>query len=351
MKQKRVAVVGAGLTGLCCAEQLTNTGFEVTIYDKSNHVGGRTARKVIDNESVDNGAQYFTARNPKFVQRVSEWCSLGIVAEWSAKIGMFENGEWLSSPDKQTRWVGLPTMDSIANHLLQTVETKCGVTLNNKHLVTKVTSDAGGWFLDFKEHETSSKFDCVIIAVPAEQALAIIPDIESQRLETKYNCVHAPCWSVQLAFDKPLTLAFDGVFCHHPIFRWISYDSSKPGRSHSLHHYIIHMSQEWSIKNLERTRQEIITMIIEALNDCLNIDAKPIYSGAHRWRYAIPHEHYKSDGEGLLLDANLVVTGDWARGGRLENAFLSGIEAADLVIGQLLNKPTRTESNDFLTPC
>ena len=48
MKQKKIAIVGAGITGLSCAEQLTKAGFEVTIYDKSNHVGGRTSRKVIE---------------------------------------------------------------------------------------------------------------------------------------------------------------------------------------------------------------------------------------------------------------------------------------------------------------
>ncbi len=351
MKQKKIAIVGAGITGLSCAEQLTKAGFEVTIYDKSNHVGGRTSRKVIERESIDNGAQYFTARNPKFVQRVSEWIKLGIVAEWSANIGVFEKGGWFASPDKQTRWVGLPTMDSIANYLSQTVETQYGAKLNNKHLVTKVRREAGGWFLDFNEHENSNKFDCIIFTVPAEQVIAMMPDTESHRLKTKLNHVHAPCWSVRLAFDKPLPLIFDGVFCRHPMFRWISYDSSKPGRSHSLHHYIIHMTQDWSIQNLEKSEQDIVAMCIEALNDCLNIYAKPRYSGAHRWRYAIPHEHFKSDGRGIFLDNNLMVTGDWARGGRLENAFLSGIEAADLVIGQLLNNPTRAGSNDFLTPC
>ena len=50
-----VVIIGAGVGGLSTATLLVNDGFPVSIYEKSEHVGGRTASMKFRNHILDNG--------------------------------------------------------------------------------------------------------------------------------------------------------------------------------------------------------------------------------------------------------------------------------------------------------
>lgn len=52
---KNVLIVGAGVSGLSIGPLLSNKGINVTIYEKMNKVGGRTASSVFRNHILDNG--------------------------------------------------------------------------------------------------------------------------------------------------------------------------------------------------------------------------------------------------------------------------------------------------------
>ena len=49
LKQKRVAVIGAGIAGLSAGHELKKAGLEVTVFEKNNYPGGRMST---DNSSV-----------------------------------------------------------------------------------------------------------------------------------------------------------------------------------------------------------------------------------------------------------------------------------------------------------
>ena len=77
-----VLILGAGISGLCCAGDLTQAGLRVTVIDKGRGIGGRFANRRIGEATFDHGAQYFTARDPRFQQFVAEWEKQGLVREW-----------------------------------------------------------------------------------------------------------------------------------------------------------------------------------------------------------------------------------------------------------------------------
>ena len=52
-----VAVVGAGLAGLCCARELTARGLDVTLLEASDGVGGRVRTDELDGFLLDRGFQ------------------------------------------------------------------------------------------------------------------------------------------------------------------------------------------------------------------------------------------------------------------------------------------------------
>jgi oxygen-dependent protoporphyrinogen oxidase len=58
MTKKRIAVVGAGISGLTCAYELQKAGFDVTVFEKRDFVGGRMSTRTKDGLPFDLGANH-----------------------------------------------------------------------------------------------------------------------------------------------------------------------------------------------------------------------------------------------------------------------------------------------------
>jgi predicted NAD/FAD-dependent oxidoreductase len=61
-----VAVIGAGLSGLSCAQALQASGLKVRVFERSSAVGGRCATQLWQGHLVDTGVQHFTAQSGDF---------------------------------------------------------------------------------------------------------------------------------------------------------------------------------------------------------------------------------------------------------------------------------------------
>jgi renalase len=61
-----VAIIGAGLSGLSCAQVLQAAGIAVRVFESSGVVGGRCATQLWQGHLVDLGVQYFTAQSGEF---------------------------------------------------------------------------------------------------------------------------------------------------------------------------------------------------------------------------------------------------------------------------------------------
>jgi len=54
----RIAIVGAGVSGLVCGRTLASQGHQVVVFEKSRGVGGRATTRLLHGCVVDHGAQY-----------------------------------------------------------------------------------------------------------------------------------------------------------------------------------------------------------------------------------------------------------------------------------------------------
>ena len=74
----RVAVVGAGITGLAAGYEAANAGAEVVVYEAAERAGGRILTTELAGQPVDEGADAFLARVPWATDLCQE---LGLAAE------------------------------------------------------------------------------------------------------------------------------------------------------------------------------------------------------------------------------------------------------------------------------
>lgn len=163
-----IAIIGAGIAGLSAANALHNAGYAVHLFEKSRGSGGRMSSKRSDAGALDLGAQYFTARDRRFVDEVQQWQANGWAAEWSPHLYNHKNGQLTPSPDEQIRWVGQPRMSAITRGLLG------DLPVNFSCRITDLIRGEKHWLLQDADESTYGPFSHVIVATPAPQATALL---------------------------------------------------------------------------------------------------------------------------------------------------------------------------------
>ena len=338
-----VAVIGAGMSGLFAARTLQDHGLAVTVFEKSRGVGGRmSTRRIEGGTTFDHGAQYFTARDPRFISNVDSWIEQGIVGQWpdpkmgnDQKIVVLEKGTIKSESDSDQRYVAVPRMNSICKHLAH------GLNIQTQTRITKVLASAdevGGVEL-FDEAENSlGQFDRLIISAPTSQTAELLtnfPALAKPIAKIEMN----PCWATMVAFEKPITDQWVGAFLHDSILSWAARNSTKPGRNHDVEHLVIHAIPEWTDQHWEHEPTEVAKMMLAEFWKVAGIEpASPVHLQSHRWKYAIAVE--PSHDRCFADKASVVVAcGDWASGSRVEGAFLSGMAAAERILATLSTSP------------
>ncbi|MFJ9991591.1 NAD(P)/FAD-dependent oxidoreductase [Pseudomonas putida] len=323
-----IAIIGAGIAGLSAAQALQKAGQNVHLFDKGHGSGGRMASKRSDAGALDLGAQYFTARDRRFVEQVQQWVAAGWVEQWKPQLYNYRDGELTPSPDEQTRWVGVPRMSAITRGLLK------DVTVNFGCRIAEVFRGKQYWHLQDTEGCSHGPFSQVVIAVPAPQAtplLAATPKLAAVAAGVQME----PTWAIALGFQAPLDTPMQGCFVQDNPLDWLARNRSKPGRDEHLDTWVLHATSHWSRQHLDLPREEVIEQLWGEFAELVGcVVPAPTFALAHRWLYARPVGNHEW---GTLADADqgLYACGDWCLSGRVEGAWLSGQEAARRLLEHL----------------
>ncbi|SNX28084.1 hypothetical protein SAMN06295945_0404 [Polynucleobacter meluiroseus] len=319
-KLPNIAVIGAGIAGLSCAAKLKEFGYAVEIFDKSRGTSGRMSTRRGEGWAADHGAQYFTARDPRFIKEVERWIQAEVLSLWQPHLKVYEEGHWRDSGSQDKRYVGIPEMTSPGKYIASNLSVRLNTTIN------QIERRADGWHIHSAESgEIPAIYDYVLIAVPAPQAEALAAS-HDQRIKNLAQSVHMQaCWTVMARFEKKMDLPYDAAFINHERLSWICRNNSKPERV-GLESWVIHATPQWSQKNVELTAEEATAELLRSAKS-IGFDCQGAQTSAQRWRYASgsldpsPVCH-------LSIEAHLGLCGDWLNGGRVEGAWLSGLELA-----------------------
>jgi photolyase PhrII len=335
----RVAVIGAGMAGAIAARSLSDFGLPVTIYEKSRGVGGRMATRRSEFGEFDHGAQYFTARHPDFRRYLESWIARGIAEPWEGSIVHYDHPGDPQPASAIPRYVGVPTMTSLARHLTS------GLELQLETTIAQIQPRQDRFELLDADRQVLADVDRVVLSLPAPQTANLLQHdlLLARRLEAFSM---QPCWCLMVALPEDLPVGWDGAFINRGPIRWLARNGTKPGRPASPECLVVHASPEWSNHHLESEKPQIASLLLDALWEVLQLPRQsPLAVDVHRWRYSIATTpaHQRAFGN---AGWTLVACGDWAGGSKVEGAFLSGCAAAGRILGSLapLNPPSRQRS-------
>lgn len=346
-----MAVVGAGLAGLACARSLADRGVEVALFDKGRSVGGRLATRRIPPHTFDLGAQYFTVRDELFQNRVRSWLEQGVCAPWRGRIVALDgSGDAPRPVEPIERFVGTPDMSALARHLAENLGVNTGQrveriertegALRLRGTRAKAGTTLGPAAPGALAPDDLGAFGCVVLCLPANQAVALLEPVSPRLAQEARAVAFEPCFALGLlagAEDEALrALDLDGAFVgreNEPsasLLSWVARDSSKPGRP-AGERWVLHASAAWSRASFDAPEEAVTQAMVAEFSRLFGLGRlRPELTFLRRWAAARAQSPLD---RGALFDdvARVGLGGDWASGGRIEGAFLSGLALADLV--------------------
>lgn len=321
-KTPKLAVIGAGIAGLNLANMLSDIA-AVTVFEKSDKLGGRIATHTDEGFTFDHGAQFFTAKTPVFKSFVQSLQAAGVIARWDADFAEVER----VNVTAQRRWdasyphyVGSPSMNAIGQYMAKNLDVRF-----NQH-AESVQRDQGLWLIKSTNAEVLGEFDWVVFAIPAQQGYALLPD-NCQFKADLQEVVMQPCFALMLGYASPKLHVWDAAIVSESILSWISINSTKPNRPAAFS--LVTMSKnEWAHENFHEDDSFIINAMLNELTQVMGQTmGDSSYLKLKRWKYA---NAARRPQQMTLLDTTLQLAscGDWCKIGRIESAFLSSLDLA-----------------------
>lgn len=322
----RIAIIGAGISGLTMAKQLNDVA-EVVVFEKARGVGGRLSTRYAEPFSFDHGAPFFTARSNAFKQFLAPYLACGLVQEWTGKVITLDPKKKVS--DRiwfEPHYVPVPTMNSLCKALIDNIP-----IMLNCEIVPIQNKTTHGWHLMDKTGQSYGPFDWVISTAPSPQTRILFEKITSQdSIANHYN--YSSCYSLMLGFQRPWNQSWIAAKIENSPLEWLSIDSSKPHRDKTLTALVIHSSHVWTELHLNEDRAEIEHFLRNELQSLLKLNVSdPSYSSLHYWRYALVNKALEETNKSPYFidqERQIASVGDSFDSSRVEDAWLNAQELA-----------------------
>ena len=292
----RVAIVGGGIAGACCASLLSNSfksRVDVVVFDQGRRgPGGRASHRAVKDGVVvgddlvdklalhfDHGLQFFRADSAAMQDLVAGWVAKGFAAEWKGRFGYAGKGSegagFFGLPSrKEPVYAGVGGTHSLVRSVLKEAK---GVKVNRGVRCAGLRKlEDGQWELlgvhgkaayhDSAEsvasaagHESLGRFDYVVLTDISSsfggwhRASAGVPEAFAKRVR---NRVRVPLFSAMVAFEESLGLPLDGITFGGEDGLWFAARTqSKPGldTEHCAECWTCISTPEFAVKEISST--------------------------------------------------------------------------------------------------
>lgn len=312
MSHPDYVIIGAGISGLLLARRLQEAGASVVVLEKSRGYGGRLATKRVGEAVFDQGAQFFTARDPEFAAQAEAWRAAGLVTDWPGA--------------GQARFVGWPAMTAVPKALAD------GLDIRREHKVTTARRLADrSWELAI-ENQPSVRAGRLLLTSPVPQSLALLAagavPLPAAVHGALSRLTYHPCLALLVLLAGPSAVPPEGIaFSTGPV-RWLA-DNVRKGIAQNVPAAVtIHAAPDFSEENYGRSEAEIAALLLPVVAPWLG--APVVSATLHRWKFSEPKTTHPERCV-WLPELGLGFAGDAFGGPRVEGAALSGLALAAAV--------------------
>ena len=330
----KLAIVGTGMSGLACADGL-GQHFEISLFDKSHGLSGRMSTRRGETHAFDHGAQYFCAKTELFASWLKPFEGDGHLQPWTPRhVNFGADGSRRTHSGGSSKLVFVSGMSAIGKVLLAD---RPDWKLYLDCMVDLVTGNAGKIFLHCGA-ERFGPFSHVVLAMPPQQVQALVaPNIAFA--DALKGTQMIGCHSLMLGYcdQEAPDMDWDCAHFEDEILGFSAVNSTKPGRGSGFA-IVVQTKHQWSEAHIENNLDTVGSIMKKRFDEITGIktDASG-YNRVHRWRYASTQSTAASEASPYLLDEamGLSAVGDWCRGSKVEDAFLSGSALASQLVSQL----------------
>lgn len=324
----RVAVIGAGMAGLGAARTLHRAGVSVVVFEKSKGFGGRVATRRVDDYVFDHGATIITPRNTILEQVILKELAQDDLVLIDKPIFMHADGR-VTPVDPESprlnRYVYRFGINTLGKLLAGDMEVRLETP------VDKLSFDGPHYIVN------GESFSHVILTAPLPQSQELLSTIKDRRQFTgaQYRQCLSVMFGVEEVVDKPYHALLDPN--QSQPLTWVSLESVKvPGSRapEGCSAIVAQMSARYSRYSFERMDDDVVAETWLDVKRLLGIKvAQPVVREVKRWRYShaantVSFESVNKRGERLLL------AGDGIAGARTHQAYQSGVQAAEFLLGE-----------------
>ncbi len=338
-----IAIIGAGISGLAAAHVLLDTGYAVTIFEKSRGVGGRVATRKRAGFIYDHGAQYIRQGHPDSVSLITERFRAPDLVDISKPVWIFNAQGQVQEGDPaqnaEPKWTyrsGITALPKLmAADLTIHLETRIG----------RIQQTSAGWQLFTKANQDVGTYDHLLITIPAAQAQGLVQasqlsdDLQQGIASQLQKSHYSQLLSVSLGYHTRLQVrpyyALVNTDKSHAI-SWLAWEHEKaservPSGGGML---IVQMAPGYSEEHREDPSARVAHDVAERTAALLAEKLPtPDFTDVQPWRYALPTERADADAlNSLTIPHSLAFCGDAFVGGRVHLALEHGLHVAHHLI-------------------
>lgn len=316
-----VAVIGAGLTGLVCAQQLRQLGYGVVVLEKSRGLGGRVATRRLPNTWADHGVAYFTDEGEQTGALVKNWRDRSILYPWINQDFIWTDGILHPGEVGSQRYVSPLGITAVAKDLSQELDIWRGqrveaIAPTVKHTWAFTLAPVAG------EPTRELAARAVVITAPAPQTATLLDPLRSQGVSADFfSAVQSVIYQANLTAIALYPSArhaeleqvpWRSVRLNHPQLAWVVLSSSKQ-LNPPQPVVVLHGSAQLADRFLDAPDLEPAGRLLldSAATSLLPWLAEPDVIQLHRWRYALPQNPLRQACLSTTSPLPLVCGGDW----------------------------------------
>lgn len=339
----KLAIIGAGLTGLAAAHRLGQLApaAEVTLFERERVPGGRASSAERQGAIFDTGAQFLRAPTPDLEQLLRQALPPGTLVDIERPVWVFDGAGCLAAGDPaqnaEPKWTCSLGLSRLGNGLANRLKIRYDCQISRFEA-------RAGCFQLHSDQESLGSFDGLLLTPPAPAAARLIeasdlPEAARSSILAELTQVsYRPCLSITLACRPALRprpwYALVNSDKRHPI-SWLAYEHLKPERpSGGWALLTAQMGPAWSTEHWAEADDALAESVAGLVADLLDEPLpRPDWSDVTRWPWALPDGRANRARLESALPG-LSFAGDFTAGlGRVHLAIEEGWRAAERLAG------------------